>query len=154
MIQKLSAVRKSEQLIPATSPCDHRTVSKDGRIICAKIVAGDNAVSPEICYACPVRAVNCRHLSFSLEQTSPSRLVVRFNGRTEIWDDDPPEILLEQAACAAHVIPIHSPRSCAGCALRQPVDAAAANPAPRKRRAEVAGKVVPFPGRRAVAATG
>ncbi len=154
MIRKLSAVRKSEQWVPGTSPCDHRTVSKDGRIVCAKIVAGDNAVSPEICYSCPVRAVNCRHLSFSLEQTSPSPIVVRFNGRTEVWDDDAPEILFEQAACAAQVIPIHGPRSCAGCALRQPVDAAAAKPAPRRRQAAAAGKVVRFPGRRAVAATG
>ena len=154
MIRKLSAVRKSEQLVPGTSPCDHRTVSKDGRIICAKIVAGDNAVSPEICYDCPVRAVNCTYLSFSLEKTSPSPLVVRFNGRTEVWNDDPPEILFEQAACATQVIPIHGPRSCAGCTLRRPVNAAAANPAPRKRRAAVAGKVVPFPGRRAVAAAG
>jgi len=154
MIRKLSPVRKSEQPVPGLGPCDHRTVSKDGRIICAKIVEGDNAVSPDICHTCPVRVVNCTHLSFSLQQTSPSPLVVRFNGRTEVWDDDPPEVLFDEAACAAKVIPITSPWSCAGCLLRRPVDVPVERPAPRKRRAEGAGKVVPFPGRHSVAATG
>jgi hypothetical protein len=158
MIRKLSTVRKSELPVPGMSPCDHRTVSKDGRIICAKIVEGDNAVSPEICQTCPVRAVNCIHLSFSLQQTSPSPLIVRFNGRTEVWDDDPPEVFFDQAACAAKVMPIASPRSCAGCVLRQPLGATTDRPpesaAPRCRRARAAGKVVPFPDRRAVVATG
>lgn len=158
MIRNLSTVRISEWPAPGLSPCEHRTVSKDGRIICGKIVEGDNLVSPDICHSCPVRAVNCRHLSFSLQQTSPSPLIVRFNGRTEVWDDDPPEILFDQAACAARVIPIASPRTCAGCALRQPAESIsmemAESPAPRRRRAEVAGKVVPFPGRRVAAAAG
>ncbi|HEX3000226.1 MAG TPA: hypothetical protein VHR86_08320, partial [Armatimonadota bacterium] len=38
---------------------------------------------------------------------------------TEIWEDDAPSISLARAACAAKVIPILSPRDCAGCALRQ-----------------------------------
>ena len=158
MIRNLSSVRISERPTPGLSPCEHRTVSKDGRIICGKIVEGDSSVSPDICRGCPVRAVNCCHLSFSLQQTSPSPLVVRFNGRTEVWDDDPPEILFDQAACAARVIPIASPRSCAGCTLRQPAESTqvgiAEVPIQRKRRAEAMGKVVPFPRRRVAAAAG
>lgn len=158
MIRKLSTARKSELPVPGMGPCDHRTVSKDGRIVCAKIVEGDNAVSPEICHTCPVRAVNCKHLSFSLQQTSPSPLIVRFNGRTEVWDDDAPEVLFEKAACTAKVMPITSPRSCVGCMLRQPLSISASEsaekPAPRQRRAAISGKVVPFPERRTVAATG
>jgi hypothetical protein len=127
-------------------------VSKDGRIICAKIVEGEHAVSPDICHDCPVKAINCAHLSFSLRQTESSRLIVRFNGRTEIWDDDPPEILFDRAACTARVVPVDGPRTCAGCTLRKPIDASAERPAPRQRRAASVGKVVPFPGRGAVAA--
>jgi hypothetical protein len=152
MIRQLSSPRKHQLATPALSPCAHRTVSKDGGIICSKIVEGDNAVSPDVCRDCPVKAVNCSHLSFSLRQTAPSRLIVRFNGRTEIWDDDPPEVLFDRAACAAKVVPIDSPRSCAGCALRRPVDGPVERPAPRQRRAATAGKVVPFPRRGALVA--
>ena len=158
MIQKLSTVRVKERPAAGLSPCQHRTVSRDGRIVCGKIVEGGNAVAPDICQSCPVRAVNCSHLSFSLQQTSPSPLIVRFNGRTEVWDDDPPEIFFDQAACVARVIPIASPQSCAGCSLRQPAESVpmgpAERPAPRQRRAEVVGKVVPFPGRRVAAVAG
>jgi hypothetical protein len=153
MIRKLSSVRQHEP-VPGLSPCEHRTVSKLGRIVCAKIVEGDNAVSPNVCRACPVRDVNCAHLRFSLCQTTPTPLVVRFNGRTEVWDDDPPELRFEQAACAARVVPIEHPRACAGCVLRQPVEAPAQRPVPRRRQVAGGGKVVSFPGREAMAATG
>jgi hypothetical protein len=127
-------------------------VSKDGRIICGKIVEGENEVSPNVCRTCPVKAVNCAHLRFSLCQTAPSPLIVRYNGRTEVWDDEPAELRFERAACAARVVPIHDPRACATCSLRQtlhtPVEPAA------RRRVAGAGRVVPFPGREAVAATG
>ena len=134
------------------SPCEHRTVSKDGRIVCAKIVEGDNAVSPDICHGCPFKAVNCSHLRFALRQVSPRPLTVRYNGREEVWDDDPAEIRFEQAACLAKVAPIEGPRACTGCVLRRPVDAPVERP--RRRRVAGAGKVVPFPGAGAVAATG
>jgi len=137
----------------ALSPCEHRTVSKDGRIVCRKIVAGNGEVSPNLCRTCPFKAVNCAHLRFSLRQTSRSRLVVHFNGRTEVWDDGPAELRFERAACAVRVIPIQGPRSCAGCALRQPLEAPLKG-AIGRRRVAGAGKVVAFPGREAVAAAG
>jgi hypothetical protein len=135
------------------SSCEHRKVSKDGRIVCAQIVEGDNEVSPNVCRDCPFKAVNCSHLRFTLSQTLPSRLVVRYNGRTEIWNDDPPELHFERAACTAKVTPIHEPRSCAGCALRQPLQAPVERPK-RKRRLAGNGKVVSFPSREALVAAG
>jgi hypothetical protein len=97
---------------------------------------------------------------------------VRFSGRTEVWTDDRPPLEFQQAACALQVMPLHSPRSCASCAMRQPVGAAEASaraagsapataageaaPASRPRPAAAPGKVVPFPEqeREPVAATG
>lgn len=148
MIRSLSTVQERyEDVVPAVSACAHRTVAKEGRIVCARIVEGDNAVTPDVCRDCPVKAVNCSHLSFSLRQVSPTPLVVRFNGRTEVWDDDPPHVCFERAACAARVLPIENSRTCIGCTLRHPVDSFSELPAPRRRRAAVAAKVVPFPGR-------
>lgn len=135
--------------------CDHRTVSKDGRIVCRKIAEGDAGISPDLCRGCPFRASNCQNLRFSLRKTSPSPLVVRFNGRTEVWDDDPPELHFRQAACAAKVLPIESPRACVGCAQRKPIEAPEtarfASPAPRRAACEP-GKVVPIPRRESVPA--
>ena len=150
------------QLIPTeTEParglslCEHRTVSKDGRIIRAKIVEGENGISPNLCRRCPFKAVNCTHLRFSLRQTTPRPLVVRHNGRTEIWDDDPPEVRFEQAACAAKVVPIDDARACAQCSLRQPIAVTGQIPVHDLRPRVVAGaRVVPFPSREAVAAAG
>jgi hypothetical protein len=153
MIRELSAVRQRKDVYTGPSPCEHRGASKDGRIICARIVEGDNEVGPNVCRACPHRAVNCAHLRFSLRQTAPSPLIVRHNGRTEIWDDDSPELLFERAACAVRVVPIHDPRACAGCSLRQPVQVPVEAPL-RQRRVAAAGRVVAFPGREAVAAAG
>jgi hypothetical protein len=116
-------VARSQGVLQGADPCEHRTVSKDGRIICRKIAEGDNEISPSLCLACPVAAINCAHLRFSLRQSCPSRLVVRFNGHTEIWGDEPPAVHLSQAACAERIIPIESPLRCASCALRQPVQA-------------------------------
>jgi hypothetical protein len=153
MVRQLSFVGHQRESIPELSPCDHRTVSKDGHIICAKIVEGDNSISPERCRDCPFRTVNCAHLRFALRQITPSPLVVRHNGREEVWDDDPPEIRFERAACVAKMVPIEHPRACVGCELRRLVEAAGEQPR-RRRRVAGAGKVVPFPGAGAVAATG
>ena len=132
------------------APCEHRTVSRDGRIVCKKIVEGQAEVSPNVCRQCPFRAVNCQHLRFSLRLTSPSPLVVRYNGHTELWDDGPAELRFDRAACAARVMPIHSPQACAECALRQPAFEAC----PAAAEAGT-GRVVAFPGsREAVAAAG
>jgi hypothetical protein len=151
------AERKGNALLhdraQSLSSCEHRKVSKDGRIVCAQIVEGDNEVSPNVCRDCPFKAVNCSHLRFTLRQTLPNRLIVRYNGRTEIWDDDPPELHFERAACTAKVTPVYEPRSCAGCTLRQPVQAPVGRPK-RKRRVAGAGKVVSFPSREALVAAG
>jgi hypothetical protein len=168
MVRELNLARRQEQIPQDANPqlgaaplgqaqnpssCEHRTVSKDGRIICSKIVEGDNEVSPNVCRSCPLKAANCAHLRFSLKQTLPSPLVVRYNGRTEIWDDGPAELALERAACTAKVTPIHDTRACAGCALRKPIQPAIEKPK-RRRQAAVSGKVVSFPSREALAAAG
>jgi hypothetical protein len=97
--------------------------------------------------------VNCSHLRFSLRQTSPTPLVVRYNGRTEIWDDGPCSLNFERAACAAKVMPVYEPRSCAGCTLHKPIQASVKPPAMR-REATCAGKVVAFPVHEPLAAAG
>jgi hypothetical protein len=152
MIHQLSAYRQITDS-QGTSPCEHRTVSKDGRIVCSKIGNGDNQVSPNVCRACPFKAVNCAHLRFSLRQTCSTPLIVRYNGRTEIWNDDPPELGFATAACAAKVMPIEHPRSCVGCPLRQAIQPPAEEVS-RRRTAVGMGKVVPFPQREPRAATG
>ncbi len=101
-------------------PCPFRRVDDEGHILCDKIKSGDREVSPAICRACPISAINCAHLRATLNQQSRPPLTVRYgNGKTEIWDDPAPPIALERAACSAKVIPILSPRDCAGCAIRQ-----------------------------------
>lgn len=134
------------------SACENRTVSKDGRIVCSKIVEGDNEVSPNVCRDCPFRAVDCAHLRFSLCLKSASPLIVRYNGRTEVWDDGPAELRFERAACTAKVMPVYEPRSCTGCLLRKPFGLNVERP----RRPQMAGngKVVSFPSREALAAAG
>ncbi len=105
-------------------PCPFRQVDNDGRILCDKIKSGEREVSPNICRACPVSAINCTHLRATLDHRARPPITVRYgNGRTEIWDDVEPSITLERAACSAKVIPITSARDCAGCALRQPMAA-------------------------------
>ena len=164
MIRELPLVQQQRELTqPCSSGCEHRTVAPDGRIVCKKIAWGENKVSPSLCRACPSQSVNCAHLRFSLRHSSPSSLLVRFSGRTEVWTDDRPALEFQQAACALQVIPLSSPRSCASCSLRQPLGAADA-PAraagetdlAARPRSAAPGKVVPFPGqeREPVAATG
>ena len=155
MIRDIATARKQTEPVPELVTCEYRTVAKDGRIICSKIIEGEPEVSPNTCRTCPFKAVNCAHLRFSLEQTEPRRLVVRYNGKTEVWDDELPEVRFERAACAAKVLPIDHPKQCANCALHQP-SRPSVEPAPRpaRRRVAAAGKVVPFPQREAVAATG
>lgn len=152
MVRKLSLTQRIPGQVQGLGPCEHRSVARDGRVVCAKIVEGDNQVSPRLCGACPFKAVNCAHLRFSLRRISPSPLVVRYNGRTEIWDDDPPELRFEQAACALQAVPITDARQCAGCALRQSLEAPEPRPMPRRRQAVGQGKVVPFPSQPALAA--
>jgi hypothetical protein len=161
MLQELPSIQQDKDFGLDPGSCAHRSVSKDGRIVCGKVVEGENEVSPNVCWACPAKAVNCTHLRFSLRQSVPSPLIVRYNGRTEVWDDDPPELCFERAACDAQVMPIHSPRACAGCSLRQPQWAVREPPVRRGRASNGSnrgvkggGRVVPFPGREAVAATG
>ncbi len=110
-------------ILKSASPCEHRTVSGDGRVICHKIIQGENAVSADLCRTCPFRAVNCNHLRFSLLRTSPSPFLVRFNGHTELWNDEPPEVRFRQAACSIRILPIGHPHFCTGCSHRQPIDA-------------------------------
>ncbi len=103
-------------------PCPYRQVDDEGHILCDKIKAGDREVSPNICRACPVSAINCSHLRATLHHQARPPLTVRYgNGKTEIWDDVAPSIILQTAACAAKVVPIHSPRDCAACPIRQPL---------------------------------
>jgi len=181
MRRELSFAQQHRELTqPCPSGCENRSVAPDGRIVCKKIAWGENKVSPSLCRACPSQSVNCAHLRFSLRHSSPSSLLVRFSGRTEVWTDDRPALEFQQAACALQVIPLSSPRSCASCSLRQPLSAAdapartagktdlAARPRPANGggtcpantggtcSAAAPGKVVPFPGqeREPVAATG
>lgn len=106
-------------------PCPYRQVDDEGHILCEKIKTGDREVSPNICRACPVAAINCAHLRATLDHQARPPLTVRYgNGKTEIWDDVAPSIKLQTAACAAKVVPIHSPRDCAACPIRQPLIAA------------------------------
>jgi len=108
--------------------CEYRKVSDDGRIICSKIVLGDNQVSPNLCRDCPAKACNCEHLRFSLQKPSLSPIIVRWgNGHTEIWNDQPAAVSFLHSACEAKTIAILSPRDCIGCALR-PFDYALLDP--------------------------
>lgn len=131
--------------------CQYRSVDRDGRIICKKIVEGDNEVSPNVCRDCPARQVACDKLRFSLQKFSASPIVVRYgNGHSEIWRDEPAKISFLRAACVAKVAPISDPRQCAACALR-----GAGEPAIEEISLPkvASGKVIAFPQRAAVAAS-
>jgi hypothetical protein len=128
MIRNQSLVQCPETYM-GSGRCEHRAVSKDGRIVCRKVIQGENSVSPDLCRTCPFRAVNCSHLRFSLVHTSPSPLLVRFNGRTELWNDEPPEVRFRQAACSVRIVPIEHPNFCAGCSLHQPIHIPTKQPA-------------------------
>ena len=57
--------------------CAHRSVDRNGRIICKKIVEGDNEVSPNTCRDCPAKEIGCSKLRFSLRKFSPSNGTVK-----------------------------------------------------------------------------
>ncbi len=105
-------------------PCPYRHADDEGHILCDKIKSGDREVTPNICRVCPVAQINCAYLRARLDHQARPPLTVRWgNGKSQVWDDFAQEsIALASAACAEKVIPIHSPRDCAGCALRKPVD--------------------------------
>lgn len=103
-------------------PCPHRRASDDGQILCERIKSGDRAVAPNICRVCPVMAINCANLRATLNHDARPPITVRWgNGKTQVWEPDAPSITMERAACATKVVPIHSPRDCAACQLRQPL---------------------------------
>jgi hypothetical protein len=109
------------------NPCPYRHVGDEGHILCDKIKTGDREVSPNICRACPIAQINCGHLRAKLDHQGHPPVLVRWgNGRTEVWEDHTPSISFSQAACAEKVIPIHSPKDCANCPIRQPLLAAQA----------------------------
>jgi hypothetical protein len=104
-------------------PCFYRHADDEGHILCDKIKSGDCQVSPEICLACPMAAINCLHLRAALDHQARPPLVVRWgNGKMQVWDDMASEtISLQRAACAEKVVPIHSPHDCAGCLIRRAI---------------------------------
>ncbi len=141
-------------------PCPFRQVDGDGNILCDKIKTGDRAVSPNICRACPIAAIQCTHLRATLAHQAHPPVIVRYgNGKTEVWQDPTPPLALDRAACAEKVMPIYSPRDCAGCPLRVPLTVesvdqirrnsprpSAVRPsAPRPFAASAAGAVAPAP---------
>jgi hypothetical protein len=132
--------------------CQYRSVDRDGRIICKKIVEGDNEVSPNLCRDCPARQITCDKLRFSLQKLSASPIVVRYgNGHSEVWGDEPARITFLRAACMAKVVPISDPRQCAACALRTVGEPVLEEiPVPR---VATGGKVIAFPQRVAAAAS-
>jgi hypothetical protein len=134
------------------NPCVHRSVSDDGRVLCAKIVDRNNAVCPQVCGDCPFSAINCSHLRFTLTLSSRAPLRVRWNGRTEVWDDEAPKVSLHRAACAARVSQVDHPSACAGCSLRQPIPSGE-NRLPTKPPSSRPSNIIPFPHREAIAAS-
>lgn len=103
-------------------PCPYRRVDEEGHILCDKIKIGEREVTPNICRACPVAAIHCAHLRGTLDHQARPPITVRWgNGKSTVLEDAAPTITLSRAACAQKVIPIHSPRDCAGCPLRQPL---------------------------------
>jgi len=99
--------------------CNHRRVSDDGRVTCAKIILGDDEVSVGLCRSCPARICDCEHLCFSLQKISRSPVTVRWaNRHVEIWNDQPPSVSFLRSACALKTISVSSPEECLGCDLR------------------------------------
>ena len=120
-------------------PCPYRHVGEEGHILCDKIKTGDRQVSLNICRACPVAQINCTHLRATLDHQAHPPVTVRWgNGKTEIWEDDAPSLAFQNAACAEKVIPVHSPRDCAGCTLRQPLLLAETIPTADRRPQSIA----------------
>ncbi len=128
-------------------PCPYRQVDDEGHILCDKVKTGEREVTPNICRVCPVSAINCAHLRSTLDHQSRPPITVRWgNGKSSVLDGAEPTITLGRAACAQKVIPIHSPRDCAGCPLRQPLPEVSTPPrATSERRARAASPPAPVP---------
>lgn len=110
-------------------PCPYRIADNDGRILCNQIKNGDRQVSAGMCQACPIAEIDCAHLRSTLSNPFRAPLTIRWgNGKTEVWDDPAPPLVMERAACAAKTIPILSPLDCMGCSLRQALVLASAIP--------------------------
>jgi hypothetical protein len=126
--------------------CPHRSVAKDGQIICKMVLSGDNEVSPNLCRECPAKAIACDHLRFSLQKITSRPITVRYaTGRVEVLDDQPPHVAFRRAACEKRVMPVNSSLECACCELHsecvtRPVTRPASVLAEK-------GKVIPFPRR-------
>ena len=132
------------------STCPYRSVAQDGRITCKAIASGDNEVSPNLCRECPIKAIACDHLRFSLQKVASRPITARYaTGRVEVLDDQPPRIAFLRAACAEKVVPINSPIECARCALHSPHTTIPVTTPSTVAVGE--GKVIPFPRRVAAA---
>jgi hypothetical protein len=61
------------------------------------------------------------HLRFTLEHHDNPPLTIHYGSKTEIWTRTEPPIAIQRGACDAKVMPIYSPRDCAGCIIRRHV---------------------------------
>lgn len=129
--------------------CQYRVALEDGRIICEKISEGNPEVGPNICGRCPVMGVNCEHLRFTLRKIGHTPIVVRYsNGRSEVWDENPPAVEFIHGACAEKVMPISGPQDCVGCQVRCPARREASHTIPTIVRDPIVadnGNVILFP---------
>jgi hypothetical protein len=125
-----------------SKPCLFRRADDQGRILCNRIKTGDGQVTPNTCLACPIVAIDCRHLRATLEHRVSSAITVRYgNGKTQIWQDPTPGLTLERAACEERLVSISSPCDCAGCRHRQSLITPDSDaPAPSARRLPKSGR--------------
>jgi len=132
-------------------PCSYRTVSDDGRLVCAKIRRGEREVAPALCEACPAARIDCQHLRFSLEKRDQTAIVVRYgNGHTETWQSEPARVEFQRAACAALCLPLSGSDMCSGCFLYSPALSANTTPAaPEAIPDAVPGRIIDLATRRA-----
>lgn len=137
------------------SPCTHRLVAADGRILCTRIAGADQEVWPDLCERCPARAIACACLRFTLVRAGGGAIMVRHaGGRSYLLEPEPDDLHFQRAACAAFGRPIDSPVSCQGCRSAHPVAARAqVIPFPVTRSADAAPLRAPvaFRQRRALA---
>jgi hypothetical protein len=125
--------------------CQHRGVSEDGKVICHKIVRGDQEVTLAICEACPAAACNCGHLRFSLEKDGDSTVLLRYgNGRTEVLESGPAAVHFSKAACAAQMRSIDVHSDCVGCPLRTQGFVHQVIPAVHAEALPTRAKIIPF----------
>jgi hypothetical protein len=104
----------------APTLCSHRSVTDDGRLLCACLEDADREVSPGLCQNCPAAAANCVSLRFSLQKVAGAGILVRYgNGRTLILDQAPTALRLRRAACRVAAQAIANPEECWSCSLRR-----------------------------------